>query len=314
MKLLSFITTIYNTEYVYLEELFNSFNSLIDDERIEFIIIDDESTNKNSFNKLLELYSNNSNFIFYKMNKNSKRSGAFAKGISLSNGKYLMSLDSDDLVNEKSLRLFLMTISSLEDKDFISVSWQQRDYVTKESYDWNNYNGKTNHKILDDWKKIHPAAVYSAYNSIALTSLAKSSLYNTNKVVAPHDDAYFSQVWISNSKLENTYYIDCPFFIYNVNQPWTTNSGSASIKNLKQHETLIREIIKLYNKENKLTIVNITSILLTHHKYLSKYKKWHLPIFWLKVKCWLPRKIRKQILYKKSTFAMKARSGIIPYQ
>lgn len=293
---LTFITTIFNVEQIFVKQLFDSFSDLINSNELEFIIIDDSSTNKISYDYLWEKYSKNSNFKFHIMTNNTKRSGAFAKGIEMaSNSMYLMSLDSDDLVNPDSLKNIIKLLPSV-DSDLILNSIFRRDYNTGNLFYESVYNGSPKAFISNnDIGKFSHWPTFAAFNTIVRTSVAKNSTYNVRDVICPHDDAYFGQVWISNSK--NIYFLDEPFFIYNINQPWTTNSGSDSIRyTLDSHWKLCLEIMKLYNKNNPFTKINIKSILKTHYSAVLK-----LPFF-------------RRIKWKFKIYVKKTKYGIFKYK
>lgn len=309
MKLLTFITTIFNTEINYVEDLFNSFEGQIENDKLEFVIVDDASTDSSSFEFLKNKYNKNENFQFIKLSENTRRSGAFKKGIEVSKSKYIMSLDSDDLVHAKSLERFL-DILNYHNEDFIFNNFIYRDFSGK-IWESDMYTGKHLEKIEPDGKKFKRWSTFTAYNSIVSGDLARSLDYDLTNIKAPHDDAFFSQKWISNSK--STLFLEEPFFIYNINQPWTTFSGYKSISKNKDkmeiHWNLVKEIIKLYDKNNPLTIINITSILSSHQKALAFKYKFKIPFFWLKLKFILPRSLRKHSIYKNSHFKKHRLSG-----
>lgn len=315
-KILTFITTIYNTELPFLESLFDSFGHILNDERLEFIIIDDCSLKKDSILYLSQRFENNANFKLHIMKRNSSRVGAFQKGIELSSGKYIQSLDSDDLVDSKSIEKLLIVLNSLDDNvsRFIINSWYERDYFSKDINLSTYYNGNVMEHISEYKKNIfYPWSVFSAYNTIVSGELARSIDYSEiiKGISLPHDDALFCQAWLNKITIKNTLSINEPFFIYNINQPWTTGSGSSLVsKRIKIHWKLCKRIIKLYDKNNPLTAINISSILLSHFKGLSKKNKWLLLPFWIKVKFILPSHCKRNKFYRNSAFRKGFFSGI----
>lgn len=309
MKFITFITTIYNTEINFLDDLFESFEEVKYDDRIEFLIIDDASVKGGGFEYLENKYKNEPNFKFIKMDKNTRRTGAFLEGIKKSTGKYLMSLDSDDLVHSNSLLKFLDVIEST-DADFIYNNFIYRDF-SGHTWENTNYSGPSLNKIIPNGSYFERWSTFTAYNTLVKGDFARGLNYDITNISAPHDDAYFTQVWISNT--DKTLFLEEPFFIYNINQPWTTFSGHKSIakskEKMKSHWNLSKEIIKMYDPSKPLTIINITSILSSHQKAMVLGKKIKIPFFWLKLKFVLPRSLRKHSLYKNSHFRRHRLSG-----
>ena len=100
MKKLSIITTFYNCEKCLLRAV-NSINSQIYDKNdilVEYILVDDCSTDKSSeiLKKYILTNNNNVDFKLYKTNENLGCGGARKFGIQKSTGDYLMFLDGDD--------------------------------------------------------------------------------------------------------------------------------------------------------------------------------------------------------------------------
>lgn len=310
MKILSFITTIYNVEWKFLNDLFMSFEELTEDPRLEFVIVDDNSLNNSAYEKLFNKFSNNNNFKFLKLDKNTKRTGAFTEGINMSTGKYIASLDSDDLINKLALQNVLLILSEIQ-HDFILNDTFVFDYQNHLTYTEKIYNGKTKSEICNDPSKFIKWPTFTAYNTLVKGEVARLIKYKTDIIKAPHDDAYFTQEWMYHSN--SSFYISEPFFRYTINQPWTTFSGPNSMKTKSQvenHWLLAKSIIAMYKKNNPLTIVNITSILSSHFKILKNRSPISLIIFYFKLKMILPLSLRRSKFYKKSWFKKNAKSGI----
>lgn len=305
MKTLSFITTIYNIEIEFLDNLFESFGDLINSNDLEFIIIDDFSDKYNSYENLKKRFEGHKNFSFYKMNKNTKRTKAFKKGIEMASGKYLHSLDADDQINSNSLSIAIEILKYIE-SDFILNSFFFKDYSTDFLKEDGMYRGESKSNIIIN-NNFTKWPTFAAYNSFVKTNIAKTANYDDIDIItAPHDDAYFAQKWISNSN--TTFFLDEPFFIYNILHPWTTFSGADSIsdkqKNLK-HWILVKSILKEYDKNNELTIINIISILTSHYESIRSRNSFYKLYWAIKVSILLDGSIKRAKIFKKSLFNRK---------
>lgn len=310
MKIISFITTIYNVEYKFLDDLFNSFSGFIDDPRIEFIVVDDASNKFDTFNLLKKKFSKNNNFKFASMPTNTKRTGAFSKGISISKGKFISSLDSDDGVDHFAIES-LLTILSTINNDFILLDNYVYNYISFQTSIEKLYSGTNNKPIDDDNFLFTSWTTFTAFNTMVNGELARSIEYKEDIIKAPHDDAYFTQEWLSHSK--NSLYLSEPFFIYTKNQPWVTFSGPKSMttkKAVENHWILTKEIVKLYNPKNSLLALNVMSIISSHFLLIQNNGYFSKILFYFKIKALLPKTIKKSLFYKKSWFKNEAKSGL----
>lgn len=94
----SVVIPVYNVEKYINSALLSVFRQ--DYENIEIIVIDDGSTDASS--KLIREFKNNYEFIYYKQ-VNSGLSAARNRGISLSNGDYIIFFDSDDVMPQYTI-------------------------------------------------------------------------------------------------------------------------------------------------------------------------------------------------------------------
>lgn len=297
--LITFITTIYNTEVTFLKELFESFGNLLDSDLLEFIVIDDCSTFRDGYLYLEKKYLEKKNFVFHSLSTNTRRTGAFIKGISESKGKYLHSLDSDDLVIEEQLK-FLLDFLKDSNADLYWLSNYYRDVANDNLYLHETFLGLQMNRIDFDLKdNFRFGPCFSAYNTLVKGDVARKIKYNEN-IVAPHDDSYFGQLWVSNSK--NVNYLRIPFFIYNYNQPTQTFSGSKSVPKSKvqNHTFMVKEILHLVNHDNKATYLNALSILHTHFGILTNVSYLKLVYFKLLIFKITDKNFRQSPLWKNS--------------
>lgn len=108
--LISIIVPVYNVEK-YLEKSINSV--LIDDGSVEIILIDDGS-NDNSV-EICDRYAAKYKFIKAIHQENSGPGKARNVGLELAKGKYILFLDSDDIINQQNL---ILTISQIRHVDY----------------------------------------------------------------------------------------------------------------------------------------------------------------------------------------------------
>lgn len=309
MKALSFITTLYNIKKSSVDDLFDSFGNLINSEELEFIIIDDNSDKFNTFEYLKDKYKTNDNFLFFKMNEHTKRTKAFIKGISLANGKYIHSLDSDALVNASSLSI-VIDILRFIDYDFILNSFFLKDSYANSVKEDGMYSGEPKTSLMVN-AIFSRRLTFGAYNTIVKTEIAKNTDYsNVEAIFASHDDVYFSQKWLKKSN--STFFLDEPFFIYTVAQPCITFPETKSIINTEKNENhwvLANSIINDYDKDNELTIINVISILTSHFESLKDRNPFYKIIWALKLTFCLDRSIKKNNAFRRSLFNRKYLRG-----
>ncbi len=105
-ELISVIVPVYNTGKEFLLECFESVRTQ-DYNNIELIIIDDGSTDEATENFCREYAENNENLVKYVRQKNAGVSVARQNGLSLSDGRCVMFLDSDDSLEQGSVKKML---------------------------------------------------------------------------------------------------------------------------------------------------------------------------------------------------------------
>src|SRR5690625_639570 len=103
LPLVTIIIPVYNVEK-YIEECINSILEQTYS-NIEIIAIDDGSTD-NSL-KILKQYSSDKLYI-YKHDKNKGQAAARNLGIEVSNGEYILFVDSDDLIRKDAVEILIM--------------------------------------------------------------------------------------------------------------------------------------------------------------------------------------------------------------
>ncbi len=120
--LLSIIVPVYNSE-LFIKETIDKIY-LQNYPKIELIIIDDGSTDKTA-----EIIQTNFPNVKYYFQENKGHASAKNKGLELSNGEYIIFLDSDDFWEENSL--FILSEFLLKNPDTLIVEGKIREFSTQ---------------------------------------------------------------------------------------------------------------------------------------------------------------------------------------
>ena len=305
-RVLSFIITIYNTPEERIRRLFNSFKE--DIKQFEFICVDDASNNKESITYIEKKYGNCENFKIIKLEHNTKRMGAYVKGIMSATSKYLHSLDSDDEVKIKHLKKATKILEKVDYKMIIfPFYWRLKHLpLTMKS------NGVSNAKVtkITKFKHWNTWPAFAAYNTCVLTSIAQDITYDTS-LQGPHDDAYFSAEYLNKAK--EVYAINVAWFIYHkVNESikLALLDKDKLLKNIKAHEQLLLKSTTLIDPSNFLTYVQVHSLLISHLNRMNllysidDIKKWYIN-FW---NTYLEEKIADKEFWKFLRFYKKTQN------
>lgn len=122
--ILSFIVPVFNTEISYLKKCFSPF-IIHTDKRLELIVVDDGSDSTTAF--FLEQYLPLLKVKYQLIHqKNCGQNSARNTGIENSNGRYVGFLDSDDLIEWKSLKKSLDILTDL-DSDIVAFGVKEVD-------------------------------------------------------------------------------------------------------------------------------------------------------------------------------------------
>lgn len=117
----SIITPTYNRLELLKELAENICNLKYDKKMIEWVIVDDCSTDgtENFVNSLIKNKNGIINILYFKQLKRQGITNSVAKGISLASGKYITRIDSDDLLVEDTFIMRDELLSDVEDNDEI---------------------------------------------------------------------------------------------------------------------------------------------------------------------------------------------------
>lgn len=233
----SIITPVYNTKPEFLDEYFDSvLNQTY--ENYEIIIINDGSNDETT--KILEGYKKLSNKIILINQENKGMPVSRLNGLKASKGDYILNIDSDDILNVDTLKIFSKVLDK-QDVDVILFGY------LRFSKNKNNivYTGnfldkgiKTKNEIIKQLIQLH---ITSICTKCAKRELYNFSINNIDPTIILGEDLQQSTNLILNS---NTfYYVDDSIYYYRVNE---INRGYYDVKNLNDINYLVPTYKKVF--------------------------------------------------------------------
>ena len=229
MKLLTIVIPVYNTNVIFLKECLNQFNKNYDS-RIEVIIVDDGS--KNITKQFLNTFKIACDNYIYHI-KNSGQNFARQYGVNRSNGKYILFLDSDDLINWNSLQNILRYLE-LHDVDIFSFSGSFIDINSKIIKSFNFTEGwEDKRKYIANCAELW----LQIYNKIFLQN--NGGLYITKGAAVGEDMASVLPLALKSSSY---YYLKTNLYLYRQNQDSIIHSASND-----RRITVLESIKHIYN-------------------------------------------------------------------
>lgn len=199
---LSIIMPVYNAGN-YLNETLNSIvGQNADFSEIEFIIINDGSTDDSE--KILNYYADKYNFISLQTKENGGEASSRNLGLSLAKGEYITFIDADDLIYPGSLGSIINRLKDLQ----IDIAYLSIDLIDKDS----NFIGKYNLPVGEDCKILNglehkrrpfPPTIYKR-------KLIGQINYPSDIMIGP--DAVFN--FMVQYFAERVTYIDIPYYQY----------------------------------------------------------------------------------------------------
>lgn len=161
MHFFSIITTTYNRSNIISKTIESVLAQTFAD--YEFIIIDDGSTDDTK--KIVEKYNNHK--IKYHWIENHERGYARNLGVSLSAGKYITFLDSDDIISKNHLELAKQKIEENKNHNFLFMNYNFIDTSGKELY-FGKFNLPNLVLNLAEKNNLGPSGFFALTESIQL--------------------------------------------------------------------------------------------------------------------------------------------------
>lgn len=264
--MISFIIPVYNSERTIATCLLSVLNQNTDI-KYEILVIDDGSTDLTK--KIVKEFSNNYSCVRYIYKKNAGVASARNLGISLSNGEYLIFIDSDDFVennffndivgydkydltifefNKSNVNNLLHFYSNNEKKDIFSYLFNNKLFNPV----WNKIYKKSKIKQLfsEDMVMAEDLVFNIFYfNNINNINIINKKLYNycveNSSITTKYNYLYFLdflKAYRLLLDLENNLKSDC---LQKINQDYVNNiSGNLQllINNIKSYKETINEM------------------------------------------------------------------------
>lgn len=248
---LSIIVPVYNVEK-YIANCLDSIKASVNtyDNEVEIVIVNDGTTDSSI--DICKKYISSFKHMTIINQKNKGLSGARNTGISKSNGKYLLFLDSDDMIEENAIKNILQAIYN-NGTDIILGKAIKLNNTTKEKITNTLYYSK----ITKDTCPVKAFTKLDKNNRFwfaAWLLIVKRELVCSKKLYFKEGIYHEDELWVpyvmSNSKTIS--YLEEPFYIYR-----TGREGSIITKNNPKKEfdkiIIIDELEKI--KKNKSTKV-----------------------------------------------------------
>ncbi|MDF7666415.1 glycosyltransferase [Orbaceae bacterium ESL0727] len=319
IKKYSIIIPAYNVEE-YIEECLVSIEKSLENigsrliKFYECIIINDGSTDNTGLviEKTISTFDNGC-FRYYQK-KNSGLSDTRNYGLELATGKYIIFIDSDDIVSENFFSEIDLTIDTYKEPDITYIGYLKFD--DKEKIIQNKKNEKTtclisNKKLLKypyfSWLRITKKDLYNnnnfpkgyIYEDVVVSTILA---YKAKRIVMLNNMLYFyrkRQGSITTSSPEQQFKLfdsldvlrnrciqqNIPALYYNTTYVNMTRSIGVSLARLKNREVFIRNLKKSWQEYDKIKFIDgICSYSSWDHKILFicfKLKLLGLPVFYL---------------------------------
>ena len=244
MKYITFAVPCYNSES-YMEHCIKTL--LSGGEDVEIILINDGS--KDDTGKIADEYAKKYPSIIKAVHKeNGGHGSGVNKGLELATGLYYKVVDSDDWVDEESLKTVLKTIKDLE-KDNKLVDMMVVNYVYERADGTKEINYK---KTLPENKVFTWASVGHFKKDAYL--LMHSVIYNTKflkstKIKLPEHTFYVDNIFVYYPlpKITTMYYLNVPFYRYFIGRTDQSVNESVMISRIDQQILVTKTMIDFFD-------------------------------------------------------------------
>lgn len=244
---ISIIIPVYNCEN-YLEETLESLkNQTIGFNNIEVIIIDDNSTDS-SKNIVKKFATQHYNVIPIFLLENSGAAGLPRNiGIELATGKYIMFVDSDDILNVDACEILFNLANSNKSEIYIGK------YITfksEESWESNIYINELNREFINKEIKEVPELLNASFNLMNKIFLRKFIIDNNLRFaigVISQDALFTTEAYMISKKIS---FIPVEIYKYRIRED-KDNLSVTQIRNIKYFEDFIfirNSIMDIYEK------------------------------------------------------------------
>lgn len=244
--LVSIIVPVYNVEN-YIDQCINSIISQTY-KNIELIVINDGSTDKS----LQRLNRIKKHFKMIILNQNNKgQAYARNKGLEYSSGKYILFVDADDFIDEKTVErtVLLSEANEVDVIRFNAKSFTELSNIKLRYYDFSNTLKENKIYINKELKYI-----YNSFNPSPCLFLFKKSLLDDNNInffngIIHEDELFTTRIFLSAKKFM---YINAYLYNRRIRKESTITNNSINQKRFSYYSYFIiikelEELIKKYS-------------------------------------------------------------------
>ncbi len=255
MPIVSIIMSVYNTEE-YLEKAIESvLNQTFTD--YEFIIVNNGSTDGSS--KIIEKFKNNDErIVLIENEKNKFLSEARNQALTISKGKYIYVIDSDDYIEENTLETIL-SIAEQDELDLVVFGWFMEYYFENEFI---SLPVKPEYLICKSQIEFRDNAIN--YLNQSILTVPWNKLYKKEVIDKFHvcyrntklEDHHFNMDYIKD--ISKVGFISTPFYHYFRSRPGSELNFIYKFdlfQKKKEHFLHTKEIFEYWKIENEKTWV-----------------------------------------------------------
>lgn len=238
--LLSVVVPIYNVENF----LSDAVNSIVRAQipKMEILLINDGSTDK-SGEIAKNLQKKYPDLIRYIEQTNHGLGNVRNVGLKEARGKYITSVDSDDLIDTKTFKEALLYLK--QNVDMIIYDWQSVDVVTGNKYTTSAKDG------IGDRKNNFEDFLYASIAPSACNKIIKKSLYDELGLEfseTKYEDLSLNPLLIMKAK--SIAYIPKPYYVYNLRQGsiMRSSGGGINFDMIRSLKLLDERLVKFFSE------------------------------------------------------------------
>ena len=271
MKLISFIIPCFNSES-YMEHAINSILVAKDD--IELIIVNDGS--KDGTLKIARKYEKNYPKVVKVIDKENGGHGSGVNaGLASATGKYFKVVDSDDWVDEKSLKEVIKTLKKI-DVDMLIVNYvYEKENNPKEM----GYCNIIPENKIFTWEEVGKFKI-SQY-LLMHSAFYKTSILKEVKLELPEHTFYVDNIFVYYPlpSIKTMYYLNVPFYRYFIGRSDQSVNESVMVSRVDQQIKVTKMMIDFFDplkiepKSLQAYLIHYLDIMMTVSTILCKLAK-----------------------------------------
>ena len=271
MKLISFIIPCFNSES-YMEHAINSILVAKDD--IELIIVNDGS--KDGTLKIARKYEKKYPKVVKVIDKENGGHGSGVNaGLASATGKYFKVVDSDDWVDEKSLKEVIKTLKKI-DVDMLIVNYvYEKENNPKEM----GYCNIIPENKIFTWEEVGKFKI-SQY-LLMHSAIYKTSILKEVKLELPEHTFYVDNIFVYYPlpSIKTMYYLNVPFYRYFIGRSDQSVNESVMVSRVDQQIKVTKMMIDFFDplkiepKSLQAYLIHYLDIMMTVSTILCKLAK-----------------------------------------